>query len=71
MGKVTMEFTMGEIQNSGTPKWSAKYNSWVYKIPYELEVDLFSERGDLQFKAIRNGVTRGNVNVQFEEHNDT
>lgn len=42
----------------------------LYKLRYDMEVDLFSERGDLQFRTILGDATKGKATIQFEESFD-
>jgi hypothetical protein len=67
MGKVRVDFTDNEVKST-TSKWVGGRK--MYKLWYEMEVDLFSERGDLQFRTILNGITKGNATIQFETSYD-
>ena len=67
MGKVTVSFTETEVKSSEKRIVSGRT---MYKVPYEVEVDFFSERGDIQFKTILNGQVKGNATIQFEQSFD-
>ena len=68
MGKIYTEFTESEVR-SATSKWVN--GRMMYRVYFEMEVDLFSERGDLQFRTTLNGITKGNATIQFETNYDT
>lgn len=42
----------------------------MYRIDYDIEVDLFSDQGDLQFRVILDGVTKVNARIQYEGNNE-
>ena len=67
MGRVRVEFTSDEVK-AAMSKWVRGRK--MYKLWYEMEVDLFSERGDLQFRTILSGATKGKATIQFEESYD-
>ena len=67
MGKVSVEFTDAERKEATSKLVKGRK---MYKIWYEMEVDLFSDRGDLKFRTVLNGKTKGNASIQFEESYD-
>ena len=64
MGKVKVEFTNSDLKSTSSKQVGDKE---MYKLLYEMEVDLYSNRGDLQFRAIFNGSTKGDATIQFEQ----
>ncbi len=42
----------------------------MYKLYYNMEVDLFSERGDIQFRFLYNGQHKGDGKILFEQTYD-
>ena len=68
MGKVCIEFTESEVR-AAESRWVN--GRMLYRVYYDTEVDLFSERGDLQFRATLNGISKGNATIQFERSYDT
>ncbi|KAH6663115.1 hsp70-like protein [Halenospora varia] len=69
MGKVSAEFSQAD-KHRGLSKWSAKRHQTMYRIDYDIEVDLFSDQGDLQFRVILDGVTKVNARIQYEGNNE-
>jgi hypothetical protein len=67
MGRVITEFTERDVKSAKSKIVSGRT---VYKLWYDIEVDLFSERGDLQIRTSYNGITKGNATIQFEESFD-
>ncbi|KAH8665032.1 hypothetical protein BGZ60DRAFT_432284 [Tricladium varicosporioides] len=67
MGRVRAEFTMKDIRAAKSKYVNGKK---LYKLRYDMEVDLFSERGDLQFRTILGDATKGKATIQFEESFD-
>ncbi|KAE8446939.1 hypothetical protein EG329_011421 [Mollisiaceae sp. DMI_Dod_QoI] len=68
MGKVTFSFTEDEMK---TGRSKMKNGRKMWKLNYEIEVDLFSDRGDLQFNSIVNGTRKDNkATIQFEQKFD-
>jgi hypothetical protein len=65
---VTANFTSTDINNAPL-KWVKGQK--LHNVSYALEVDLFSERGDLQFRTVLNSETRGNATIRFEEKHET
>jgi hypothetical protein len=67
MGKIKIDFTESEVKSSLSKLVNGKR---MYKLFYDVELDLFSERGDLQLRTILNGTTKSNATIQFEESYD-
>lgn len=64
MGKVEIEFNQDDIQR-GEVKWIEGRK--MYKVTFSLEITLFSERGDIQLRAMHNGSPVGQTTVQFDQ----
>ena len=81
MGKVHVEFTQLEVKSARSKcirrrskcirrRSKCIRRQRMHRLSYQMEVDLFSKRGDLQFRAILNGKTKGNSTIQFETSYD-
>jgi hypothetical protein len=67
MGKVHFKFTKKDVESAPSKVINGRT---VYKLSYKVEVDLFSDRGDVEVRAIVNGTQRGKGSIQFEQSYD-
>jgi len=67
MGQVTVEFSENDIKKGEMKIIDGRKR---YKLYFKLEITLFSERGDLQLRALYNGLPVGQTKVQFDQDSD-
>src|ERR1700753_1441109 len=60
LGTVTANFTSADVSTA-----PARYvrGQKLHNVSYSLEVDLFSDKGDLQFRTVLGGQSRGNATI--------
>jgi len=64
MGNVTFKFTFDEMR---TGKSRVVKGRTLWKLNYDIQVDLFSDRGDLQFNSLVDGQKKNKAIISFEE----
>jgi hypothetical protein len=64
MGNVTFKFTFDEMR---TGKSRVVKGRTLWKLNYDIQVDLFSDRGDLQFNSLVDGQKKNKAVIAFEE----
>jgi hypothetical protein len=64
MGQVAVEFSKNDVE-SGDMKYVDGRK--MFKLTFTLEITLFSERGDIQFRALYKGLPVGQTKVQFDQ----
>lgn len=67
IGKVRFSFTDEEMK---TGKSKVLKGRKLFRLDFDIEVDLFSERGDLQFNTLVNGQKKDKAIIQFEQKFD-
>jgi hypothetical protein len=67
MGKVIFSFTSDEMR-AGKSKMVNGRKIW--RLDYDVQVDLFSDRGDLQFNSLLEGKKKNKAIIQFEQKFD-
>jgi hypothetical protein len=63
MGRVHVNFTNAEVKAGESKIVKGRL---MHKLNYDIEVDLFSDRGDLQFRAVVNGVKKESADISFD-----
>jgi hypothetical protein len=67
LGTVTFRFTERDLRNSETKLVDGRR---LYKLAYQVAVDLFSERGDIEFRCSIDGKSKGKGTIQFQQSFD-
>jgi hypothetical protein len=67
LGKVEFKFTRKDVENAPS---KMKDGRKIYNVTYEIKVDLFSDRGDLEFRAVLDGAPKGKGIIQYEQSFD-
>jgi hypothetical protein len=67
MGTVRFSFNEKDVKSADSKQVGSKL---MYKLFYTMEVDLFSERGDIQFRFLYNAQHKGDGKIQFEQTYD-
>jgi hypothetical protein len=67
MGTVRFSFNEKDVKTGESKEISGRK---MYKLFYNMEVDLFSERGDIQFRFLYLGKHVGDGKIQFEQSFD-
>lgn len=67
MGRVHVNFTQAEYK-AGQSKFVK--GKTIYKLNYDMEVDLFSDRGDIQIRAVLNGKRKEPALISYERSYD-
>jgi hypothetical protein len=67
MGRVHINFTQAEYK-AGKSKFVK--GKKIYKLNYDMEVDLFSERGDIQIRAVLGGKRKEPALISYERSYD-
>jgi hypothetical protein len=64
MGKVTFSFTIDEMR---TGKCKEVKGRKLWRLDYDIQVDLFSDRGDLQFNSLLDGKKKDKAVISFAQ----
>jgi len=68
LGAVRVTFSRDDIERSPS---RVVDGDQLYQVLYEMEVDLVSDRGLLEFRTIIHGNTRNNTSIRYDEGFDT
>jgi hypothetical protein len=67
MGTVRFNFNERDLRAAASKVVNGRK---MYKLSYTVEVDLFSDRGDLEIRCIMNGANKGKGTIQFDQSYD-
>lgn len=65
MGKVVFTFSQSVFRANGKCKSVKGRNLW--RLDYDIQVDLFSDRGDLQFNSVVEGKKVDRAVIEFDQ----